>query len=294
MVEAGVHAILKGEAVALLEVAKKQRHVVEGDESFGANLEGVRSFVGAHETVDALRRLKRSGDSPDVGHTHDTFDVGLVLDALRRLLQCAAGERGNRIDERRRAALGPQVFESVRKVTYVADRHVEAGGSFAAPDCSLVAPLPSLVAFAVSLVPRFDETGEAIDEASGANRAECKAEGIAEERLRFVAFKPQDVADKLDPFDGTAVFAQDGHLALQAKLKRHHPHDAHHEAVQRADQREMLTRDDLAKHRSKVATRQGAAKALGFRLRFMIVGGSIREALYEAVEYLASRKSRER
>ena len=143
-------------------------------------------------------------------------------------------------------------------------------------------------------MPRFDETGKAIDKASRTKRTERKAEGVAEERLGFVAVKPQDVADKLEPFDGTAIFAQHGHLSLKAKLQRHHPYDAHHEAVERADQREVLTRDDLAEHCGKVAAGEVEAKAFGFLLRFVIVGGRIREALYEAVEYLACRKARER
>ena len=80
MVEAGIHAVLEGEALAGGESAKKLRHVVEGDESLGANLERIGRVVCAHQAVDAARSLERPRDSriDRVRHGPAPYDGGVA------------------------------------------------------------------------------------------------------------------------------------------------------------------------------------------------------------------------
>ncbi len=297
MVEPGIHAVFQIEADGFGQVRQEARQIVEGDQSAGTDRRGVGALEYPHEEVDALGRAQRLGDPAGAHLLEDGPRGGIFRQRLGQVGESPPGVRGDFRGERRHAALFREGRERGRLRADVAERAIEVRGRRAAgPDAGRVAPLRPVRTVPEARVPGAYEAREGREEIPGIRPAEHEPEGPAEDLFRIRGLEHEHVAHEPGGLERRAVFAHDGHVAREPELEGDHPHDPHEETVQRADERQVLARDDLAEHRGEIGLRQRASEGERGALfrRFPGVFRGIRQPFDETVEDFARRETRKR
>ena len=114
------------------------------------------------------------------------------------------------------------------------------------PDARGVAPAPAVGMVEIDPVPVPHQLGERLQEGPVGLAVHCLAEGRGQGALRVVVAAAENRQRDARTFAAFVEIPEQGDIAREPELEWKHLDESHQEAVERADQREMLRVDDLA------------------------------------------------
>ena len=297
MVEAGVHTVFERKLDAARKRIEKTRQIVESDEPSRSHLRRIRGLVRAHQKIYAPGLLKRQRDFPGVHLREGVTGGGIsghalwkrrngsaeVSDGIRKFVGAPfAGVPAERIRER--ADVGQRDVKTARNIP--APYRFLAAPSFAADARFGKVPVPE--------VPSVYELRKPLEKTFRARSAERETERLTENRLGVIGSAHHHFTDKLHALERAAVIAHHRNLAFKSELERYHPHDAHHETVERSYQRKMLPGDDEAQLRGEIGPLKLSAHTRAFFGGGIFVHRRAGKTLDETVEDFSRRHPRKR